>query len=370
MAQAPGIRAQALSGFFTRRYGFHAEKHIVGATIFKRDTGRGSIERMVVKHAPLGQGNVAPRDDGEIEVEERVLRSLWGSEHNVRLISITDDRDHKGARWDRPINRTETPWTLPWKLPVNDRRYPRVSGFRFFAMEYLARGTGEALLKRCVALGIAKISQPVLWYFFLCLTRACVGIAYPPSRKNRNPPEVWRETLPVPGQRRSRISHGDLHLGNVMFGDYDVGNANAQPGCHHVTPILKIIDFGMASKEDSSKEAHEHNMLNVGEKLMHELSQAGRFATVFEDYDSMPVYEIDDIDGRDPFDTWATEEFYESDDFTQDFKVIVAACMAARPEDRPTLQEVLDTCERNIALTPNWIDFKDEVSDLFDMPGN
>ncbi|KAI3339189.1 hypothetical protein F4824DRAFT_53405 [Ustulina deusta] len=244
-------RATHLNHYFGTDHGFEPERSIAGNIIYKRATPQNDVERIVVKHSILLPGAVATNRDDEIDEEEDILNKLWGSEHNIRLLSIVRNRYHRAARWNEPINRSlqNPPPLLPWGLQINPRVYGNTLNFSFFVMEYLPRGTGEELLERCQELEIASISEPLLWYFFLCLTRACVGIAYPPNLGNHNPPAVLRETLPVAGRRATRISHNDLHLGNIMFGDYDP--RDTQPRCHRAAPILKVREPETIISNDS-----------------------------------------------------------------------------------------------------------------------
>ncbi|KAI0531698.1 hypothetical protein GGR58DRAFT_524165 [Xylaria digitata] len=345
MDRPPGVRALALDRFFSRQYGFRAEKHILGNTIYIRRLPSGRIDRIVTKHIPV---ELAPRGrlDDEIIEEEKMLRRLWGSEHNVQLLAVTDDLRHVGARWNKPENRIQSPYMLPWRLQKS--KFKSVTGFRFFVMEYLPGGTGLELMERCAARNVAMISQPLLWSFFLCLARACVGITYPPSRKDRNPAEVWREELPVVGQRRSRIMHRDIHLGNVMFDEYDIRN---------------IIDFGMVESGPSATGAQKYNIMQIGTVIQ-------ELALLVED-ESKLLYsiQVDDL-VPEPYDTFAPLMFYNDARFDLEFRVLVARCMAVSEKDRPSLRHVFDTCERHVAQTQDWAVYEDEVKALFEMPDN
>ncbi|KAI8943943.1 hypothetical protein F4801DRAFT_585991 [Xylaria longipes] len=383
MAQ-PGPRARALTRYFSNEHGFEAENYIAGVILYKRRTVQGGVERIVVKHARLGAWWQGDARDPEIDSEENLLRRLWGSEHTIRLLSVVDDRHHRApVMWAPPLNRNllNPPPILPWKLGVDPALYPNVTNVEFFVMEFLARGTGEQLIERCEAMNIGEISEPLLWCFFLCLTRGCIGMAYPPNRRNRNPPAVEREVLPPrgqPGPAASRISHGDLHVENMMFGDYDF--QAAQPSCHQIVPILKvrqldniygnlftkgsqIIDFGLAHEDNTPAEAQRENMKFVGE-LMHQLARVVLDPIVEDRH--RPRYMIRNIPGLNDFETYATAEFCRAGNLSYDFKLLVCMCLAVDEARRPTLRPVLEVCERNVGLTPNWMNLKDEVSELFD----
>ncbi|KAI0183040.1 hypothetical protein EV127DRAFT_414544 [Xylaria flabelliformis] len=334
MAQ-PGLRARSLTQYFSNEYGFEAENYIAGIILYKRQTAQGVVERIVVKHAILPILYEPPDGrDEEIDLEENILRRLWGSEHTIRLMSIVDDRYHRApVMWAPPINRDalNPPPILPWKLRIDPARYYHVANCGFFVMEFLAR-----------------------------VTRGCIGMAYPPNRGNRNPAAVEREVLPRPARPASRISHGDLHLGNIMFGDYE--NQVAHPDCHQIGPILKIIDFGLSHEDNSPAEAQRENLKFVGE-LMHQISRVTMDPV--QDDEDRPTYTVRNFPGVD-FDTYATEEFCEAANLSDDFKLLVCQCLAVDEAWRPTLRPVLEVCERNVALTPNWMNLTDEAYELFD----
>ncbi|KAI2634642.1 hypothetical protein GGS21DRAFT_113219 [Xylaria nigripes] len=236
-AQGPGNRGIHLNHFFARRYRFQPEKYIAGSTIYKRSTRTG-MQRIVVKHAPEPELH-EDEDEAEEQLanEEKLLLQMWGAEHIVRLLSIVSNQEHRRRHWIEPASRRLQNALLPWKLRINPEVYPGVARIKFFVMEYMSRGTVEELIKRCITSGFTEISEPLLWCFLLCLARACVAIAYPPNIRGREPIDNWREALPARRQP-SRITHGDLHLGNVMFGDISP-DPDREPCCHQGVPICR-----------------------------------------------------------------------------------------------------------------------------------
>ncbi|KAI0439507.1 hypothetical protein F4803DRAFT_564495 [Xylaria telfairii] len=328
MAQ-PNPRAQALTHYFSNEYNFEPENYIAGVILYKRRNAQGVVERIVVKHAVQPLSGQMDRD------EENFLRRLWGSEHTIRLISVIDDRDHRApVTWAEPLNRNllNPPPILPWKLRVDPVRYPNAAGVAFFVMEYLERGTGDHLIERCQAMNIVEISEPLLWSFFLCLTRACVGMAYPPNRRNRNPPAVEREALPR-GRPRP-----------------------APKG-------VQVIDFGMTYEYDTPPQAQMENMRFVGE-LMHQLACVAQDEVLDDEY--KPRYLVRNVPGLGDFETYASEDFWRDQNLSFDFKLLVSRCMAVNEAIHPTVAPVLEICERNVGLTPNWMNLADEVSEIFD----
>ncbi|KAK5625789.1 hypothetical protein RRF57_001505 [Xylaria bambusicola] len=139
MALAPIIsqqRVAELNNYFATEYGFSPEKQIQGNIIYRRVDQQNVLERVVVKF-PLNDY----LQDG-IGIEAGALFQQWGSEHNVRILSIP--RKPQYVRWREPINRylSNPPPTLPWWLQVNPQVYDNDLDFPFLVVEYLPRGTG------------------------------------------------------------------------------------------------------------------------------------------------------------------------------------------------------------------------------------
>ncbi|KAI0537840.1 hypothetical protein GGR58DRAFT_470068 [Xylaria digitata] len=367
MAQPPGQRARILNTFFAAEHGFEPENYNVGIILYKRRNGQNVVERIVVKHAeaPADTGEYYDRNS-EISDEEKVLRRLWGAEHVIRLLAVVDNRHHQSRKWDEPLSRPfhYLSSILPWKLRDEQAIYPRAARFHFIVMEYLSRGDGNALIHRCQAMGVMEISEPLLWYFFLCLTRACVAMAWPPNHGSRNPPPVVREEIPNPMQGASRIVHGDLHLGNIMFGEYDAVD-DIQPACHQGVPVLKMIDFGLAWDEWTPKDAQQDNIRYVGE-CIHQIALVGVDALVHDDR-YRPAFLVDDIPSLGDFETYLEEDFYRSERFSKPFRQLLAWCMAVEQGRRPSVRRALRICEHNVRRAPNWRHLADEISEIYDM---
>ncbi|KAI0813896.1 hypothetical protein GGR55DRAFT_633024 [Xylaria sp. FL0064] len=363
----PGARARLLNNYFLNEHAFHAEKYAAGNIIYRRVTLQDAIERVVVKHIKV---EFRWRDE-EIDLEEDILRKLWGSEHIIRLLSVVHNQYHRGSKWSEPRKRARQnpPPILPWKLRFDPNDYVGDGidlGFRFFVMEYLPRGDGRfQLIRRCRAHNIEMVSEQVFFYSFLCLTRGCIGIAYPPNVGNRKPAAVVREKYPVRTKRKhSKITHGDLHLGNIMFGDYDDDIRNNQPRCHEATPVLKIIDFGMADTGDTPYDSECRNLFQAAE-LIHQLARLEQDPIV--DSYQRERNMARNITGFADFDTYASEDFIQDESYSQEFRDLVCMCMAVEPENRLRLQPLLRRCEHHLRLIEDWMELADEVTMIFDV---
>ncbi|KAJ2999262.1 hypothetical protein NUW58_g57 [Xylaria curta] len=180
----------------------------------------------------------------------------------------------------------------PIKLNIDPLQYPRRENNRpipfnkpYLIVEYLENGTLMDFLSRRRGANLGRLPNRVLWAFFLCLTRACVAMANPaPPIPNPNTPkDKRREALPhspIP-RPAGNLVHGDMNLGNLMFGDRPhrlISQQQQQWDAEHGSiPILKLIDFGEAY-EATSPEVLPQNMaydrkLNLEARMQHDLQQ-------------------------------------------------------------------------------------------------
>ncbi|TRX96018.1 hypothetical protein FHL15_003160 [Xylaria flabelliformis] len=308
MAQ-PGLRARSLTQYFSNEYGFEAENYIAGIILYKRQNAQGVVERIVVKHAIMSIWEQPDERDEEIDSEENLLRRLWGSEHTIRLMSVVDDRYHRApVMWAPPINRDalNPPPILPWKLRIDPARYPIAASFGFFVMEFLARGTGNSWVYRN-------------------------GVS-PEPRKSQSS-----------GSRERGIA--TPRAASVT----DIPCKSEEPRVDILmipfTKGVQIIDFGL------SHEDNRRTRVTIDPVV---------------DDEERPTFTVRNVPGGIDFDTYATEEFCEAANLSDDFKLLVCKCLAVDEAWRPTLRPVLEVCERNVALTPNWMNLTDEAYELFD----
>ncbi|KAI1736474.1 hypothetical protein F4680DRAFT_469100 [Xylaria scruposa] len=178
-----------------------------------KEAGPDEFSRFIVKTVLLGT-------DIEIQNEKRWLQKLRWAEHIVTSINLDPN----------PLETFNKPHLI---------------------IEYLENGTLDALLQRRRAAGLGRLPNRVLWAIFLCLVRACVAMAHPsPPIPNLQTPKVkTRETLPENdgAQTPDHLVHGDMNLGNLMFGDLNPSKAFDPPNTeHNLVPALKLIDFGDA----------------------------------------------------------------------------------------------------------------------------
>ncbi|KAI8635452.1 kinase-like domain-containing protein [Xylariaceae sp. FL1651] len=108
-----------------------------------------------------------------------------------------------------------------------------------------------------------KVPITVLWRFFLCLVRMCIGLAYPPAslRENNNVPGPITERVPNRlKDNPKRMVHFDIDPKNIFVGDVLTGE-------HSVSPLLKLGDFGLATEiEPDSTDTYYELFRNYGKR--------------------------------------------------------------------------------------------------------
>ncbi|KAF3013556.1 hypothetical protein E8E14_010530 [Neopestalotiopsis sp. 37M] len=205
-------------------------------------------------------------------------------------------------------------------------------------MEYMANGTLSELAERFQVATrrnptkYPEIPQRVLWYWFLCLTRAVVGMAWPPKGPNVQDETIPANTAPIP------LIHGDIKLDNIGIDGLDP--SSPEP----LIPRLKLIDFGDARYEDN-----HFAMANYGKGV-------GMFENI------LPIGMSCDCYGVEYVSKYTTYDYH--------LRMLVGRCMAEEAWDRPELSEILAMCESAVATgnpipgqppTPRYLEETDEM---------
>ncbi|KAI1814157.1 hypothetical protein GGS20DRAFT_550054 [Poronia punctata] len=341
---------QLLVDYFQDTYNFELENVLQGAAIFKRTNRSRVRQRVVAKFDDYGSQ--------EWKIEERCLIETWGCEHIVRLLAIMDDEEHQGPEFVEPRRRRRRPVPIiSWLLQkVNYERYRMRQ--QFFVMEYLPLGSVKQLEQRATTLesqGYTEcyVSQDLLWNFFLCLARACIGLAYPPNLAGQVAPETWRERVPS-GRRPSAWAHRDLHENNVLFGDIQHGRGNSRNRCHEHIPVCKSLASGDRSSNEYTKLMQSIALRRSADYLLY----------IFSDDDRIRI-PIVYPPGTAQFETWVGQDFLDCERLSLDFRGLVARCLARNEADRPLPGQVVQQCERFLPARPDWRALNLEVDFFF-----
>lgn len=86
------------------------------------------------------------------------------------------------------------------------------------------------------------------------VVRACIGLAYPIGAAEGERTRL--ETIPADGRAPSTVSHNDLNIGNIMFGDQDGRFVE-----HSLVPVAKFIDLGSITEKEGGV---ADNVLKIG----------------------------------------------------------------------------------------------------------
>ncbi|OTA80878.1 hypothetical protein M434DRAFT_380722 [Hypoxylon sp. CO27-5] len=208
---------------------------------------------------------------------------------------------------------------------------------------------------------IGYVPNRVLWRMFLCLARAIIGLAYPPTEAAKNQGSPYRETINPQGHmppRPSRAIHFDLDPANVLIGELDL---TGEDGEHSRSPLLTLTDFGLTRlwNEGLPDETNAHLLVRGKTRwmapIMFDLLTLRHPTDIaywkpqnreFKRYSSDPAVP--------PMLTWGwmlltssetpLEPFIQSYDI--DLRLLIARCMAENPLDRPDLDQLLGEIQR------------------------
>ncbi|KAI0805777.1 hypothetical protein GGR55DRAFT_255607 [Xylaria sp. FL0064] len=182
--------------------------------------------------------------------------------HKARIIASKAARQERNKRVRRAKGqgfRGQGPIGDPWELNRRD----------FLMLEYCRYGDLESLIRRVSDRNMVFPNR-VLWSFWLCLVRACLGMQYPPRkfhpRRREEAPEDMGgqpgvstdrlgkvvgtdlfEEIPDPRKRwaQKRIVHFDIDPKNIFITGLDALTRDEE---HKLVPRLKLADFGLAAE--------------------------------------------------------------------------------------------------------------------------
>ncbi|KAI0966918.1 kinase-like domain-containing protein [Xylaria arbuscula] len=301
-----------------------------GLAILVGQKGRGSAGfRMVIKVA-LDSGGTQLRN------EISWLKQLNGAMHIVRMIASMD----------------------PQSPFLDNNRYPpmswvfdalvRIRG-PLLAMEYINNGNLTTLFSRIEERGL-HMPNRMLWSLFLCMVRACIGMAYPIGAALTSPISTL-EMIP-PGRTPGLLKHGDIALRNIMIGTPGEDKAGLEK--EHITGhVFKLIDFGAA---EAAPPGLSNNIFEISEALASFITMKPYIifnqVGMHKGFKTRGAYLLSGPEG-DPY-PW----------LDTDLSDLMAECMYLDPERRPTLQQALDRASRAVLdKTPDMFVNPDDETD-------
>ncbi|KAI0443891.1 kinase-like protein [Xylaria telfairii] len=235
------------------------------------------------------------------------------------------------------------------------------------ALEYLDKGDLLSF-KTFIEKNEISIPNRVLWSLFLCLIRACIGMAYPLER-----PEGTRdvlETIPNDDTTPSTLVHNDMAPRNVMITSGDGLDE------HHVGNMFKLIDFGAATEYWPPRGSPD-NLYDCSRLIVQFL---GRPVPAIEPRENQDVWKGEYTRQGQilPSEEGALNDPYPRVDI--DLRDLIARCAYANMNKRPTLQQALDAALAGVAKkAEEFPDPAQETDDqirqfwqtvIFDAPAN
>ncbi|KAI0837172.1 kinase-like protein [Hypoxylon sp. FL0890] len=337
----------------------------------------GKVSREIAVKFPLISGQRTLSSETRVEIAWMGI-TFRNCEHITQLARIGKGTEiEKGRLYNNPD--AESPIIVMEVLPKGSLRdlIGRINAAREFKFR-------NPTLKNQHKIGY--IPNRVLWRMFLCLTRAIIGLAYPPTEEAQNKPAPYREiinprglTPPIP----SKVIHFDLDPQNILIGDIDHAGRDNE---HNRSPKIKIADFGCTrvwndeldeegkikliqrGKWDWSAPEQRQPQKWIRQYIGHPINVWAIGVTMFNlltlrhpvDGTWGPLYRQFKQDIRDPpvvpVSTWGwqlveddsapLEAFIQSYDYA--LRQLIARCMCDDPRNRPDLEELLWRIEYGI----------------------
>ncbi|KAI1638338.1 kinase-like domain-containing protein [Biscogniauxia mediterranea] len=309
---------QELKGFFTdtRRFGY--EKSVgngcfgFGLLFHEKIPGRRN-RRFVVKRAMAMQE--------ELKKEKGLLEMLQHAEHIVNLVHLESN-------------------------PLEPRNGEGGIMGPYIIMEYMENGSLQDFIRRTQRV---NIPNRILAWMFLCLTRACVAMAYPPGL---NPDGSIQEERVDPSRKPTLLAHYDMTTENIMFGTVDPLSRE-----HSIMPSVKLIDFGASGPRQMPIAVVPKNVNSFDQPLkLHELRTQGDTSygvhqNLFDIATAMMMIAWHRDFAPEPWCREAIRDLAGQAGMDPELRLLVARCLAADPENRPRLDDLLARLRRLVAET-------------------
>ncbi|KAI0114081.1 kinase-like domain-containing protein [Nemania sp. FL0031] len=311
-----------------------------GVTVLLRD--RDPLNARHHRRLVLKRSIAMDLGDRDLVNEMIALKVMRGNAHVAQLVASTPDtRDYRNTSSiiGRTVRRIIGLFSIGWftNPTRNIFRTLSVTGGPALLLEYCENGDLLSFLDRIQASEILMPNR-VIWSLILCFVRMAVGLAHP-MNSDSGAPEVLEE---IRGRPRA-IIHGDIAARNIVVGttDKDVPE-------HQFTPILKLIDFGMARETNNTREAIQDNLLALWTVMMTIITK--RYFVIPQNdpgiYNGIETYAtaiIPPYDGHgDPHQNLDPE-----------IRTLMVECMAVNEQQRPSLEDVLRRAQQGAAKPPS-----------------
>ncbi|KAI0977066.1 kinase-like protein [Xylaria arbuscula] len=297
----------------------------------EKDSAVNSTKRMTLKIA---------QSIGTEQLQNEIywLKRLHGAKHIVKMLASCDELvDHIGETEKRNAVMQAIDRVLAMSGKID--RIPPITAFDTLdslwgpalAIEYLENGDLWAFVQQLVQKGTIAPNR-VLWSFFLCLVRACIGMANPIGSSLDEPSIL--ETIPTDGRPPFQLSHDDISLRNIMLGSLDGLDE------HKASPPIKLIDFGTATENSRDGESPMTTNITAVAQIIGDLIERETMRERVAEWRGKRTHAgilLPDPSGNDPYPLVDPE-----------LRDLLARCMYENGKDRPSLVELLNITSRAV----------------------
>ncbi|KAI0466925.1 hypothetical protein F4859DRAFT_507020 [Xylaria cf. heliscus] len=262
----------------------------------------------------------------DFDTEIKVLKRLRGKAHHAQMIASTTDVAHYRPVFFPTVNNMFRRLIAPFKNPpTNIFKILRGSRGPAILLEYIAFGNLQHLSSRARARNI-NFPNRIIWSFYFCLVRACVGLHYPHDVFEPGDGPLVLETITRP--EPNGLTHNDIALRNIM-----VDRPDWRVREHRIMPRLKLIDYGMSETIRNGRRAATENLFWVAISIMLLINpDAGRGNDNAVTYNGILTYAtniLPQLGGNDNFPY-----------LDPDLRQLLAEAMAVNVDLRPSIEDV------------------------------
>lgn len=211
-----------------------------------RDENGQKIRGIVVKILLKNDEKLMEEEVAALKIHARSEHIIQLAETDRELLDQEEDPTVKAAVTKRRQRKVAK--RRQREADSEPQPRPQIQVFPAIMLELLENGDLSNFITK-VRERNETVPNRILWRFFLCLVRMCIGLAYPPDKieEYNDQPGPITETVPDRLKNNpSRIVHFDMDPKNIFVGDF-VGEE------HKLTPLLKLGDFGLATKIEDNK---------------------------------------------------------------------------------------------------------------------
>ncbi|KAI0440783.1 kinase-like domain-containing protein [Xylaria telfairii] len=323
MSSQPHLLAEIVRGYFETSDYWEYEKLLGSGSFGLAILLRQKAEHGSQRHRMAVKVSLASSAE-ELRSEIEWLKKLHGAKHIVRMLASCDNLvppDRELVNHVPPVMPTGSS-----SGSMEQTAFVSLAGLGgpVLALEYLEGGDMVSIFRRMYNDDV-HLPNRLLWSLYLCLIRACIGMAYPIGSPLGT--ESILETIPNDGTPPQGITHNDIAARNVMMMTGDGLDEHPQGN------IFKLIDFGEASIVDDGKMGAAENLRAISKYMAFFINMADvRMLRVvyYKGYGTRASQLLPQSWGN-PY-PW----------LDPDLMGLIAECLYADWWHRPTLQQALE----------------------------